>query len=134
VSAQANEINLKYGLVEKGQAVLNVASEKAAELGNTIASTAAYQATIQKAAEIDSKLQISKTATDLFDLAKAKATKLVDETNKEIAAQQAQVQQQQQQPQPQPQPQQAQVQQNQTPQEVQLQGQPQPGNLYPSLQ
>jgi len=103
VSTQANEINAKYGLSEKGQAVLNVASGKAIELGQTIASTTAYQVTLQKATEIDEKLQFTKKATELYDMAKSKATKLVDETNKEIANLQQQQAQQAQQEQQQPQ-------------------------------
>jgi len=120
VSNQAHEINVKYGLVEKGQAVLNIATEKATELGHTIASTAAYQVTAQKAAEIDDRWQISKKANELLGYAKEKATKLMDETNKEIASQQPQ----QVQPQPPQQPQQ--------PEQPQQPQQP-PSNLYPSL-
>jgi len=97
---------------------------------------------MQKAAEIDERLQISKKATELFDFAKVKATRLVDETNKEIAAQQVQNQQAQPQPQPGPNPDAAQTP-TQSPAETTAQTpvqpqatpqQPQPGNLYPSLQ
>jgi len=122
MTTQAQEINLKYGLTEKGQAVFGVASEKAAELGHTIANTTAYQVTAQKAAQIDEKLQITKKATELLDIAKKQANQLFDATSKEI--QQQQQQQQPQQPQQQQQPQ-------LQPQQPQPQVQPQQGNLYP---
>lgn len=102
VSAQANEINVKYGLVEKGNAVLVAATGKATEIGQTVANTEAYKTTMAKVTEIDQKLNISKTAGDLFGFAMGKATQLVNETTKEIAILQSQSAQAQPQAQPQP--------------------------------
>jgi len=136
VTTGAQELNAYYGIAEKGQTVINLATVKAVELGHTIASTQAYQTTAQKAAEFDEKFQISKKANEFIDYAKSTAAKLYDETNKEIATQQQQQAQQSQQQQPPQQPLQQPLQQPQ-PQQQTPQQPPPPsgsGNLYPSLQ